>query len=279
VVENQPLRRDPLTGLPAWPIHQRLRAVISAQRGTHGRTGLVLLDLDDFGGLNDHLGYPGGDQLLVEVAHRISATVGPTDLVGRSGGNAFAVVMPGVAGSDEVRAMADRLLVAISRPWTWKDCQIVTSASAGVHVQAGGETVDDMVGQAMYALDVAKEIPRFGYRSFAARVPTAALHSGSINGLRQGLLQWASYMATWYPDDDLRTALAPFLDCARRLGHDPASALAQAAATGGPRLQEVFAAFARRTDVRLAAFGWSVVEMAGGPAYRHAWPGSSASRP
>jgi len=65
--------------------------------------------------------------------------------------------------------------------------------------------------------------------------------------------------------------LTPFLDCARRLGYDPALELGPIAATGAPWVRETFETLIRR-EISLAAFGWSIVETGDGPAYPFAWP-------
>jgi hypothetical protein len=92
--------------------------------------------------------------------------------------------------------------------------------------------------------------------------------------LKEGFLwhvEAASAQKSRDPRDEM-LSLTPFLDCACRLGHDPAAELSQIGATGAPWLVETFDAFVRRSDVTLAAFGWSIVETPDGPAYRFAWP-------
>jgi len=67
-------------------------------------------------------------------------------------------------------------------------------------------------------------------------------------------------------------SLTPFIDCARRLGHDPAVVLGPIAADGAAWFRTTFETFVQRSDVTLGAFGWSVIETPDGPAYRFAWP-------
>jgi hypothetical protein len=67
---------------------------------------------------------------------------------------------------------------------------------------------------------------------------------------------------------DTLVAIAPFVDCARRLGFDAATVLGPIAARGSPEFRELFDRFVRRTDVTLAAFAWELVETPVGPAYR-----------
>ena len=107
-----------------------------------------------------------------------------------------------------------------------------------------------------------------------AREATAALRERSVDRLRLGFERLVEAEATakgWDPRDTM-ISLTPFLDCARRLGADPAALLGPSAATGPDWFRETFDAFVARSDVTLAAFGWSIHETPDGPAYRFAWP-------
>jgi hypothetical protein len=74
--------------------------------------------------------------------------------------------------------------------------------------------------------------------------------------------------ARWSADNrDLLVALAPYYDCAGRLGLDPATMFDQVAEAGPPELTAAVRDFGRRDDVTLAAFGWTVVETPDGPRY------------
>ncbi|MEV8517883.1 diguanylate cyclase [Dactylosporangium sp. NPDC051484] len=85
---------DALTGLPNRALfNERLETAAAA----------ILIDLDDFKAVNDTLGHPVGDGLLVEVGRRLRAAVRPTDLVARLGGDEFAVLIPDIS---EMSALA-----------------------------------------------------------------------------------------------------------------------------------------------------------------------------
>ena len=107
-----------------------------------------------------------------------------------------------------------------------------------------------------------------------ARESTAALRERSRERLELGfrrLVEAEAAAKGWDPRDTM-ISLTPFLDCARRLDLDPIEVLGPIARTGPAWFAETFEAFARRRDVTLAAFGWSLVEAPAGPAYRFAWP-------
>jgi diguanylate cyclase (GGDEF)-like protein/PAS domain S-box-containing protein len=123
---------DPLTGLP----NRTLLAQYVAERFHPGAGGLacLFLDLDNFKVVNDSLGHTAGDELLVEVAQRLRATVRPGDLVARFGGDEFVVVCENV-DEDAVVALAGRVSEALARPMRLGGVDIRPYASVGVTVQ------------------------------------------------------------------------------------------------------------------------------------------------
>ena len=124
---------DPLTGLP----NRTLLAAVRGRRGSAPGTGglaCLFLDLDNFKVVNDSLGHTAGDELLVEVASRLRATVRPGDLVARFGGDEFVVVCENV-DEDAVVALAERVSDALARPMRLGGVDIRPYASVGVTVQ------------------------------------------------------------------------------------------------------------------------------------------------
>jgi len=103
---------------------------------------------------------------------------------------------------------------------------------------------------------------------------SAALRDRSLDRLRSGFSRYVAAEAAsrgWDPRDSM-IDMTPFIDCARRLGHDPLVVLGPIAAAGPAWFQETFDTFVRRSDVTLASFGWSVVETPSGQTYRFEWP-------
>ncbi|WP_448609029.1 putative bifunctional diguanylate cyclase/phosphodiesterase [Geodermatophilus sp. URMC 60] len=123
---------DPLTGLPNRTLLDRH----VAERFRPGGSGLtcLFLDLDDFEVVNDSLGHAAGDELLVEVATRLRATVRPGDLVARFGGDEFVVVCEDVDEDDAV-TLAERICAALASPVRLGGVDVRPHASVGVTVQ------------------------------------------------------------------------------------------------------------------------------------------------
>jgi hypothetical protein len=97
-----------------------------------------------------------------------------------------------------------------------------------------------------------------------------ALRTKSTDKLRDTFGRYVRYELTnegWDPRDAM-VNLAPVLDCARKLGLDPAEDLASIANGGPAWFKETFRTFVARTDVTLDAFGWSLIHGDDGPRYR-----------
>ncbi|MEZ0166563.1 putative bifunctional diguanylate cyclase/phosphodiesterase [Kineococcus sp. LSe6-4] len=103
-------RTDPLTGLGnRRALHEDAGPLLA--RG--GRLGLLLLDLDGFKDVNDTLGHAAGDEVLVQVAGLLSATLAERGTISRLGGDEFAVLVPDPQDG-ELEVLAKRLLTALA---------------------------------------------------------------------------------------------------------------------------------------------------------------------
>ncbi|MDN7176844.1 diguanylate cyclase [Caballeronia sp. SEWSISQ10-4 2] len=124
---------DTLTSLPNR-LHFNERITSDLARARQGRYSMsvLILDLDRFKTINDTLGHVAGDQLLCEVARRLTGCVRPTDCVARLGGDEFTIVLPRVNDISEVVSIANRILAAVSEPVLLDGQEFVTSMSIGV---------------------------------------------------------------------------------------------------------------------------------------------------
>jgi diguanylate cyclase len=142
---------DPLTRLPNRALLcDRLRLALSRLRRTQTCLAVLFLDLDGFKAINDALGHAAGDQFLVEVADRLRGVLRGGDTAARLGGDEFIVLCEDVAGMEEARAIAARVVdevpggvsvgVALAVDGTEQPDGVVRAADAAMYVakRSGG---------------------------------------------------------------------------------------------------------------------------------------------
>lgn len=128
-------RHDPLTGLPNRAMFEEALDKACAQAVDCGADlALLLVDFDGFKSVNDTLGHDAGDALLTEGAARIAACVGEYGMIGRMGGDEFAVLLVGRTES-EVLEVAGAVLESLRRPFPLREA-VRISASVGVAFSA-----------------------------------------------------------------------------------------------------------------------------------------------
>jgi diguanylate cyclase (GGDEF)-like protein/PAS domain S-box-containing protein len=134
--------RDPLTGLANRLVFRsRIAAAVEEADDRSQPLALLFVDLDDFKGVNDELGHTAGDELLRQVADRLTAAVRADDLVCRYGGDEFIVVC---RDADERQAVeiAERIRDVVGRPVSGDGWERRVTASIGVTVREGAGPLD-----------------------------------------------------------------------------------------------------------------------------------------
>jgi diguanylate cyclase (GGDEF)-like protein len=160
-------RHDALTKLPNRVLfRERMeQAIAMAGRGT--QFAVICLDLDNFKQVNDTLGHPVGDGLLMAAADRLQTCVRETDTVARLGGDEFAIIQLGVLQPDDAEALAGRIIEAFRQPFDVDGHQIMAGASIGVTVAPGDSvSYETLMRDADIALYLAKTEGRGTARFF-----------------------------------------------------------------------------------------------------------------
>jgi diguanylate cyclase (GGDEF)-like protein len=144
-------RTDSLTGLANHgAIHELLAAELDRCRRYGRPFCIVVMDMDDFKLLNDAHGHPAGDDVLRMVATRLREQCRVTDIVGRTGGDEFLIIMPETR-PDQAIAVTERLREALAkRPFAAPDgTHIPVRLSFGIAVHDGGDThANELIAEA-----------------------------------------------------------------------------------------------------------------------------------
>ncbi len=145
---------DFLTGLP------NRAAFLQALTEMRDDFAIVAIDLDGFKQVNDRHGHQAGDDLLRQVAVRLSSCVGDTGIAARFGGDEFMILKPlepGQRGRDEALALTQRAILDLSMPFLLADIPVRIGASAGILINPAGAKASlptqllEQVDRALYA--------------------------------------------------------------------------------------------------------------------------------
>jgi diguanylate cyclase (GGDEF)-like protein len=218
-------RTDPLTGLAnRGSLAEHVRRLLESPpeptrggaRGEPGATSLSLLvvDLDRFGYINDTLGHEVGNQVLLDVAHRIQSCLRKGDLLARVGGDQFAIVVS-PADTAFAEKLAGRVLAEIKKPSCVGDATFTLTCSIGVALAPShGREADQLMRRAEQAMRAVKDAGRGNWRLHQARTE----------------VDWRSHMKL---DHAMRQAL---VSNRFRLNYQPQVSLETGAITGAEAL-------------------------------------------
>ena len=211
--------QDALTGLPnRFFFSDRLKMALSRAEREGTSLAIHCLDLNDFKGVNDTLGHATGDELLRQVAHRLTEVLRESDTVARLGGDEFAIIQAPIRSDDEASILAERLIAAIGASYRLDDHDVLTSTSVGIAISPNnGRSPDELLRLADAALYQAKAQGRGCYQFFSPEMqeqlryrkglerdlrealdsdqcslyfqPQICLHSGRLLGA-EALLRW-----------------------------------------------------------------------------------------
>jgi diguanylate cyclase (GGDEF)-like protein len=153
---------DSLTGLYNRAFFRRRLARVLQDAHSDGTSFAVLfMDNDYFKEVNDQYGHSVGDQLLIEVSHRIRAQLREGDLVARLGGDEFAVLLTPIHQVEDAERIAHKIIAAMAAPLHHRDQSIVPSLSIGIAVYPQhGDTPEQLVRAADRAMYHVKRTQR-----------------------------------------------------------------------------------------------------------------------
>jgi diguanylate cyclase (GGDEF)-like protein len=201
---------DSLTG-----IYNRAAAVVAIQGAldratrTGATTAVLFVDLDDFKSVNDRHGHEAGDEVLRQVATRMSQSLRSGDFAARFGGDEFVVVAQGVADAADVTNVARRLVEVLTEPMDINGLQLRIGASVGIAMSLDGpEDPIGLIGRADAAMYRAKR-----HKGSAIEIFDADLQDQMV---KRTDIELALSDALADPAGGLRLNYQPIVDAASR---------------------------------------------------------------
>jgi diguanylate cyclase len=149
---------DALTQLPNRVlVLDRLNVAMTRSRGHASTLAVMFLDLDRFKRVNESFGHDAGDEVLVEVARRLQATLRPSDTVARFGGDNFLILCEDLSSEREAIHVAQRARAVISEPIELRGREISVQANVGIASgRPNGTSAEGLVRRADIAMYRAK---------------------------------------------------------------------------------------------------------------------------
>jgi len=160
---------DALTGLAnRAALQERLNQALDRVRRQQGALTVHILDLDGFKHVNDTLGHGAGDNLLKELAGRLTSSLRETDFVARLGGDEFAIIQAVAADQrEDAIALAVGILELVARPFHLEGQEVCIGTSIGIALApANGTTAAELLKKADLALYRVKSEGRNSFSFF-----------------------------------------------------------------------------------------------------------------
>ncbi|TGP27060.1 MULTISPECIES: EAL domain-containing protein [unclassified Mesorhizobium] len=210
---------DGLTGLHNRTfLTDHFDTLIKGAHRRRERLAVIQFDLDRFKQINDTLGHPAGDYVLVVTAQRMRDSCRASDFCARLGGDEFVMILNGAGSTEDIHALAKRILGEINEPITFQGATILPGASAGIAVYpVDADNAQDLLVHADLALYSAKKLGGGSFSFFSEELrreldyrkqleqdiraaiaekafevyfqPQVSLTSGKISGI-EALVRW-----------------------------------------------------------------------------------------
>jgi diguanylate cyclase (GGDEF)-like protein len=215
-------RHDALTGLAnRAEFNARLEEASKRLKRSGGAVTVMMIDLDEFKAVNDTLGHPAGDQLLVEVGRRLQVTIRETDVLARLGGDEFAIIQEGESDQrGAAAALAMRIINAIIQPFDLNGNPASVGASIGIVLAPEHESEPEgLLKRADLALYDAKANGRNDFRIFKPEMLEVANTQKSAESELRNAIAQEEFEIYYQPVVDAKTRLINGVEALVRWKH------------------------------------------------------------
>ncbi|MGZ5032836.1 MAG: PAS domain S-box protein [Usitatibacter sp.] len=198
---------DNLTGLPNRSLLQdRLAHSIARAERTNRKVAVLFIDLDNFKNINDTLGHDVGDELLRQVARRLSECVRLEDTIARQGGDEFIVLLDSLEDSRGASVVAQKVLNSLRQPFNPGGTEQHVSGSVGIALYPeDGRDAQTLMKNADTAMFHGKGLGKNTYQYFTAQMNIAVKRRMTLeSALRRAVMQ-KDFVLHYQPQIDLET--------------------------------------------------------------------------
>ncbi len=198
---------DQLTSLPNRHlfIEQLDQAMQRVKQEDDYHIAVLYLDLDRFKVINASLGHDMGDWLIMEIAQRLQTCVREPNVLARSGGDEFMILLERLEDFTDATKLASHILKTLAQPFSLDGHDIVTSASIGIAYSLNGEDSTDLLRDADTAMYKAKSRGKACYAVFKNHMHTQAISRFQIESDLHQALEKNHLVLFYQPQTELAT--------------------------------------------------------------------------
>jgi len=161
---------DTLTGLPNRALMEKRLSRLIEKRQKNNMFNYVMLyvDIDSFKEINDSFGHMMGDLVLIQTSRRLESCLRPGDMVARTGGDEFTILLEDIDDPNDAVISAKRILNELNAPFKLLNQQLQISASIGIALSDDGTQADELIRNSDIAMYAAKTSGKNRYALFDA---------------------------------------------------------------------------------------------------------------
>ncbi len=199
---------DLLTDLPNRSMLQdQLQDAIGETQAVGKRLALITLDLDSFKEINDTLGHNKGDLVIREVGSRLRGSLKRTDLIARTGGDEFAIMLRHIDKVDDVTDIANRVLEVLEKPFALDGYSFDVSASLGIVLYPDhGSDPKTLMQRADVAMYLAKDSKK-DFLVYNSEIDPNSIGHLTLKGELRNAIEQGKLLVYYQPKIDLKTGL------------------------------------------------------------------------
>ncbi len=212
---------DGLTGLPNRLMFSHLlNMAIHTARRYDRKFAVMFFDLDRFKIINDTLGHEEGDKLLQIVGSRLTQELRASDTVARLGGDEFVILAQEVAETDQIMAVARKILAAVSKPVSLlgQECRVTASIGICMYPE-NGQDEQTLMKNADMAMYLAKEQGKNNFQFYSESIKSSSLERLTLEASLRLALERREFFLEYQPKLDLNTGMITGVEALLRWQH------------------------------------------------------------
>jgi diguanylate cyclase (GGDEF)-like protein len=198
---------DSLTKLPNRSLFKnRLEQSIHLAKRSETIIGVIFIDLDSFKTVNDTIGHIGGDELLKQVANRLSGCLRKQDTVSRFSGDEFLIQITQITKEKDIRKIAEKIIKTFALPITVNEQEFFITASMGISVfPVDGDNAELLIKNADLAMYIAKYNGKNQYRLCTTDIKEDSLKKMALTNSLYRALERNEFVLYYQPQVSVST--------------------------------------------------------------------------